>query len=561
MTRRRSIPIALITLLALMLTACAGLPTSGRINYGLGTADAPDDEEISFLLPDSPQPGATPVQIVEGFVRAGSGPGLGARWDRAREFLTEEFARVWNPEAAVTIDVLEDRVPRETSEGEVELAVTAVATVDDLGTYERAAVGERVLPFELVQEGGEWRISLAPDGVVLDENVFPRVFHRYGVMYFDPSWQYLVPDARWFPTTNSAGRVARALVDGPPSAWLTDSVQSAFPESVEVAPAVPVTGNVAQVDLNEAALSADPQALDRMYTQLLESLRTANITDVELTVDSVPIDAEAVRVRSTRVPGAPLVLTADGFGFITGGETLDPVPGISPLVEQYSPVALQLAPDRDVAAARLGTGEVMRFRDDETFEVVDSRPGLVDPSIDPFGMVWSVPRDEPAAVRVILPDLTAVDVADAWSGSMSITAMAVSRDGTRVAAIVSAGGRGALWVAGVVRETDDQVPVRLGDPVQLAEVSDGIGLAWLDDISVGVLSGDAEGSAVLEQVVGGAGTRSSASAGMATIAGGTSLSSARLRADDGTLYVKRGTGWQPTASDVLLLATQQGAPE
>ena len=99
------------------------------------------------------------------------------------------------------------------------------------------------------------------------------------------------------------------------------------------------------------------------------------------------------------------------------------------------------------------------------------------------------------------------------------------------------------------------------DPVQLAEVSNGIGLAWLDDGSVGVLSGDAEGSSILEQVVGGAGTRSSASAGMVTIAGGTSLSSARLRADDGTLYVKRGTGWQPTASDVLLLATQQGAPE
>ena len=128
MSRRRSIPIALLTLLALVLTACAGLPTSGRINYGLGTTDAPDDEEISFLLPDSPQPGATPVQIVEGFVRAGSGPGLGARWDRAREFLTEEFAGVWNPEAAVTIDVLEDRVPRETPEGNVELAVTAVAT-------------------------------------------------------------------------------------------------------------------------------------------------------------------------------------------------------------------------------------------------------------------------------------------------------------------------------------------------------------------------------------------------------------------------------------------------
>ncbi|WP_214465799.1 LpqB family beta-propeller domain-containing protein [Microbacterium flavescens] len=561
MTRRRSIPILLIAMLAVVLTACAGLPTSGRINYGLGTADAPDDEEISFLLPDSPQPGASPVQIVEGFMRAGSGPGLGANWDRAREFLTEDFAAEWRPEAGVTVDVLGDRFPTENTEGNVEVAISAVATVDDIGTYERAAVGERLLGFELVQVDGEWRISFAPDGVVLDENVFPRVFHRYAVMYFDPSWQYLVPDSRWFPTTNSAGRVAQALVDGPPSAWLAESVASAFPESVEVLPSVPVTGSVAEVDLNEAALSADPETLDRMYTQLLASLRTTNVTDVELTVESVPIDVEAIDVRSTRVPGAPLVLTAEGFGFITGGDTLDPVPGISPLVEQFAPVAVQLAPDRRAAAARLETGEVMRFREDETYEVLDSRPGLVDPSIDPFGMIWSVPRDELAALRVFLPDGTAVDVTDSWSGATSITAMAVSRDGTRAAAIVSAGGRSALWVAGIVRDPDDQVPIRLGDPVQLAELSGGIGLAWLDDESVGVLSGDAEGSSILEQVVGGTGSTSSASAGMASIAGGTSLSSARLRATDGALYVKRGTGWQPTASDVLLLATQQGAPE
>nr|BFF10708.1 hypothetical protein GCM10025699_20110 [Microbacterium flavescens] len=81
----------------------------------------------------------------------------------------------------------------------------------------------------------------------------------------------------------------------------------------------------------------------------------------------------------------------------------------------------------------------MRFREDETYEVLDSRPGLVDPSIDPFGMIWSVPRDELAALRVFLPDGTAVDVTDSWSGATSITAMAVSRDGTRAAAIVSAG--------------------------------------------------------------------------------------------------------------------------
>ena len=560
MTSRRSIPIALLAALALVLTACAGLPTSGRINYGLGTEDAAAPEEISFLLPDSPQPGATPQQIVEGFIRAGSGPGLGATWDRAREFLTEDFAAEWTPSAGVLVDVLAERVPSEPEEGIVDMSLSAVATVDDIGTYERAAVAPREFRYELTQVGGEWRISSAPDGVILDEDVFPRVFHRYGVMYFDPSWQVLVPDARWFPTTNATRAVAEALVDGPPSEWLAESVETAFIEGVDLVGAVPRAGNIAEVDLNEVALSADPETLDRMYTQLRESLRTANIAGVELTVDAVPIDAEAVSVRSTRVPGAPLVLTEDGFGFLTG-DTLDEVDGISALVEEFAPAAVQLGPLREVAAARLPSGEVMRFRQDETYDTLDTRAGLVDPSIDPFGIVWSVPRGEPAAVKAFLPDTTPIDVADAWSGVTSISAMSVSRDGTRVAAIVSAGGRNALWVAGIVRDPQ-RVPVRLGDPVQLGAVSSaGIGLAWLDDISIGVLSGDADGTTVLEQVVGGTGTASAAPAGMTTIAGGTSLSSARLRASDGTLSVKRGTTWQPTATGVLMLATQQGAPE
>lgn len=560
MTSRRSIPIALLAVLALVLTACAGLPTSGRINYGLGTEDQAAPEEISFLLPDSPQPGATPEQIVEGFIRAGSGPGLGATWDRAREFLTEDFAAEWRPGAGVLVDVLADRVPSAPEEGIVDMSLSAVATVDDIGTYERAAVAPRELRYELTQVDGEWRISSAPDGVILDEDVFPRVFHRYGVMYFDPSWQFLVPDARWFPTTNATRAVAEALVDGPPSDWLAESVETAFPEGVDLVAAVPRAGNVADVDLNEVALSADPQTLDRMYTQLRESLRTANVAGVELTVDSVPIDAEAVSVRSTRVPGAPLVLTDDGFGFLTG-DTLDEIDGISALVEEFTPAAVQLGPLREVATARLSTGEVMRFRLDETYDTLDTREGLVDPSIDPFGIVWSVPRREPAAVKAFLPDTTAIDVASAWPGVTSISAMAVSRDGTRMAAIVSAGGRNALWVAGIVRDAQ-RVPVRLGDPVQLGTVSNaGIGLAWLDDISIGVLSGDAEGTTVLEQVVGGTGTASAAPAGMTTIAGGTSLSNARLRSEDGTLSVKRGTTWQPTATGVLMLATQQGAPE
>lgn len=560
MTARRGILSLIVAVLAIVLTACAGLPTSGKVNYGLSTADAPDSEDVTFLLPDSPQPGATPEQIVEGFIRAGSGPGLGARWERAREFLTPDFADVWDPGAGVTVDVFEDRVYTEPSEGVVSLSLTAAATVDAKGVYERSELAAQTLPFELEQVDGEWRISAAFDGVVLDREQFPRVFHNYSLTYFDPSWQFLVPDTRWFPTTNAVREVAFRLVNDPRSEWLAESVVSAFPEGVEVLAVVPQAGNSYEIDLSVAALSADASTLDRMYTQLRSSLATAGVSDVELTVQSAPIDVDTVAVRSTRIQGAPLVLVEEGFGFLVGDE-LEPVQGISEAVEDLAPVAVQLGADRTMAAARLAGGEVARIRDDATFDVIDSRPGLVDPSIDPFGMVWTVPRNQPSAVKVHLVDgLAPIDVVNAFPGATSVSSLTVSRDGTRVAAVVTAGGRAALWVAGVVRDPD-LVPIRLGDPVALGPVvGTGRGAAWLDDLSVGVLSGDAEGTTVLEQVVGGTSSSSSAPAGMVAIAGGTSLSSARLRADDGTLSVKRGTSWQPTATGVLVLATQQGSP-
>ncbi len=81
MTRRRGILSGVILALALVLSACAGLPTSGPVNAG-NDADADVAPPDFSFLPDHPQPGATPEEIVEGFIRAGSGPGITGDWER-----------------------------------------------------------------------------------------------------------------------------------------------------------------------------------------------------------------------------------------------------------------------------------------------------------------------------------------------------------------------------------------------------------------------------------------------------------------------------------------------
>ncbi|MFC8681001.1 LpqB family beta-propeller domain-containing protein [Microbacterium ureisolvens] len=568
MTRVRGILALILALCAVVVTGCAGFPTSGPPEYGLENGNTGNGSSNVVFIPNRPQPGATPQQIVEGFIDAGSGPGVAGDWAVAREFLAPSVRDQWKPEAGVVVDERGERDYVESGEGIVDFAFDVVATVDDRGAYERAELAPGSQVFQLAQQtDGEWRITNAPDGIWLDEEQFPTVFQRYPLMYFDPSWQYLVPDVRWFPAAKSAVSITTALVNEPRSEWLAESVATAFPDGVTAAATVPVDDDgVAEVALSEGMLGANREAVDRMLTQLEESLRAAGVTEVVMTVDSTPIDAESVAVRSTRVPAAPLVLTEEGFGFLTGDE-LDKIPGLSAAVEATSPASVQVGREHDFAAARLASGVVARLSAATgDAEPIDTRGGLIDPTIDEDGVVWSVPRDDPSALQVYLPSGDVFVVADAWSEATAIGAMALSRDGTRIAAVVAAGGRTMLWVAGVVRNADG-VPERLAQPLQLAPVGGAVvgvtdlGVTWIDDASIAVLSSGDGDTTVIEQVIGAPTSTSSAAADMASIAGGTGVSSLRLRADDGTLYVKRGTAWQPTATGVLVLATQQGAPQ
>lgn len=570
MTRARGILALLLAVCAIVVTGCAGFPTSGPPEYGLENGGTGNGSQNVQFIPNRPQPGATPEQIVEGFVDAGSGPGVRGDWAVAREFLAPSFRETWNPEAVVFVDERAERDYLETQEGSVDFVYDVVASVDDKGAYQRADVATANSTFRLAkQSDGEWRITEAPDGIWLDEAQFPRVFNRYPVMYFDPTtWQYLVPDVRWFAIARAPGSIADALINKPPSEWLAGSVATAFPDGVDFVAAVPNDEGGMDVALTgDAMLAVDTEVLDRMQTQLEESLRAAGVTEVSMTVDSTRIDAEPVALRSTRVPAAPLVLTEQGFGFLTGDE-LDKIPGLSAAVEANAPVSVQVGAERDLAAAKLASGAVVRLSSAGTdAEPLDTRAGLVDPVIDGGGAVWSVPQDQPSALRAFLPGGDVVEIADAWTEATAIAGMALSRDGTRLAAVISAGGRTVLSVAGVLRNADG-VPVGLGAPtLQLAVVGGAvvgvtdIGVTWIDDVSIGVLAGAESESTVVEQVVGAPTSLSTASAGMASIAGGTGVSSLRLRADDGTLYVKRGTAWQPTATGVLVLATQQGSPQ
>jgi hypothetical protein len=541
--------------LTLVLTACAGLPLSGTVNPGLPAVDGATDPEIRFV-PNAPQKGASAEDIVNGFLRAGSGPQ--GEWAIAREFLTSDFQSRWNPRASVTVDRLADRTtPTEPLDGVSTVEVEPTGFVDANGAYTPQTGGAVALEFTVVQEDGEWRISHAPDGVVLFEEEFRSVYRAVSLQYFDPAWRYLVPDVRWYPRPNIATAVATALVDGAPSGWLLGAVRSGFPEDVSVVGTVPIVDGAAQVELSAAALPLGQTVLNRMLTQLQQSLASADVSSVRMTVAGATLDASPAATRPTRVDQQSLVQRTDGgFGFAEG-DGVEAVP-VSEAVQAVAAAAVEVAPSLDTAAVRTAAGVVLRAGVDGQLASLDDRGGLIDPTIDPDGTIWTVPSGSPAAVLAHPADGPAIAVSDAWPGAAAISAMRVSRDGTRLAAAVSVRGSTEIWVAGI-RRTDEGAAIALGQPIPLATLDgDARGLAWLDDATVAALDASGGEVSLREQPVGGPGTDLTVPDGTVAVVGGNS--SARLRGADGAVYVRQGPNWAQIFGGIAVLAGQQGAP-
>lgn len=555
---RRAAALAAASALAVLLTACGGLPTSGPVVAG-GPISQDDAGSVPVFIPDPPTKDATPQQIVEGFIAAGSGPVN--NWETAQLYLAPEFASEWNPRAGVTVYAPGERSLQQTSETTFSLTVTPVGNVDNAGQLASSGGAPATLAYTLArQSDGQWRITQAPQGIVLDRNGFEQVFGGYALQFFDPTWTYLVPDERWFPRLYAPTRIAEALVDGGPSDWLAGSVVTAFTEGARLAQvSVPVRSGVATVSLEDGARSLDGEALDRMQTQLTASLKQASgIAEVDMQVDEQPLTAQVLSTRETRIDPRPLVRTGTQFGF--AGSTIEEIPGLSAALLQVDTTDIEVDADRTSAAVRDSAGAVWRVAQDGTRTRLDTRAGLVAPSVDPFGFVWSAPQDAPAAVAAFAPDGTRIAVAAAWPGATRIVSQKVSRDGTQIAAIVRDGDGSAVWVAGITRARDG-TPASLGSVRLVAELpAPASALTWVDSSTLALLTTQNGAPYVYTQDVGGFGAFQRSPASITTVSGGRLSGGIHLRDAAGEVFTQRGANWQQLTTGVAILAIQQGAP-
>jgi hypothetical protein len=554
---RRRLVAASVALIALVLTACASIPSTGPVQPG-GAAPAGPVPDVDILVP-GPAPGQTQQQILEGFIQAALNPRND--YQVAREFLTDAFNEQWQADAAATIDVLADREFETVGETTMQVNVTPAASLGGNGQYEEPDSRTPIpLPYQFEQVDGEWRISSAPSGIVIDQASFAQVFREYTVYFFDPSYRYLVPDVRWYALRESAQTsMVQAMIAGAAD-WLAPGVVSAFPEGVQLEPAaVPVTGSSASVSLTGAAFD-DLTTVQRMQAQLDASLiGVRNITAVDLSLNGVEPDAPDLSptpITSPRVDPRTVVFDGETFGHLaTSGERIEPIAGLSAPVAALAPTGAALGPDDASVAVLNGAGvSVVRVGDEPV--PLDPRGGLVTPALDGEGVVWSVPADAPDELAWFAPDGTSGQVAVPWSGT-SIAAIEVSRDSTRIIALLADGAR-THFVATSIERDGDGKPVALGtNTLRLDDVSGTpLDVAWLDARTVASITGLPDGSTrIVTQELGGFASQRDGPVGGVLIVGGNS--DLRALTAEGELDVQSGVGWQVRATGIRFVAAQQ----
>jgi hypothetical protein len=550
---------ALALLLVAVVAGCASIPLSGSVREGV--TDIGEENQPFAFRPAGPTAGATAEEIVRGFVAAAVRPQ--DRYETAREFLSTDLAESWNPDAGVLLHE-SPNIVRDDGGDRFELAVSVIGRVAQGGGYlEYGTAYQSTLGYHLVQVDGEWRIDEAPDGVVLLRQTFERLYAQRTLYFYDPGFDHLVPDVRWFLNgTETPTRIVQALLAGPAQPLAAPALASAFPAGTSLATeSVRVqSGGEVVVDLDAQIARAELAAQRLMKLQLSRSLVGGSVVSVQMRAGGVDLEVPDLTgggpTIGDQVDPRAAVGTADTFGWVTGGE-ITPIGSLTADILALQPSAVALDAEAGRAAVRSEAG--VSFVDGSGSVLVDSRAGLLAPVLDSRGFVWSVAQDDPRALQVSDSAGNVTPVVGITGDVGSLVSIGASRDGTRLLVYGAAGGTPVLRVYGVIRDADER-PTGLSDTWFDLVPAEGVPVqaTWVDDTRIASLASSTSGdSRVSMQVIGGASESLSRPDRSVTIIGANGESGLRVLTEAGVLLALRGAGWEEVARDVLYVANQR----
>lgn len=490
---------AVVAVLALS-AGCVTMPDEGPVVESPAQEGAEEAPGISFD-PRPPQAGDSAVEVVSGFLEAMKAAPI--KTSVARQFLTEEAQQSWAPERRI----LTYADPGDPSGGSrVVVQLGGVNVYDERGAWQ-VSVPERRLGFDLVREGDEWRISQAPDAVVVPASWFGDWYQRVNTYYFDPTSEILVPEPVFVPRGDQeASALVRSLL-ATPDDTSTRVLRSHFPEGTGPGLSVPVdAGGLAEVNLAGDPSVIDEETGQRMLAQLVWTLRQLpRVRAVSLRVGDRPLgtfDGESevgLDVGGDFDPVGPYP-TTDLFGLqdrrLVRGD-------IARLVETQGPLGAEARDVRSVSTNLSGTLAAAVTRDGSALlaapvgqttgalvEVVSGRVDLRRPAWDHRDRMWLLDRNAGSARVLLVTGTTVRSVRVPGITGRVVTKLLASRDGTRLVAVRRGGGTDEVVTARVLQERTGRVVGAqsagvLALPDGVTRIRD---LVWRSTSSVSVLS-------------------------------------------------------------------------
>jgi hypothetical protein len=492
----------------LALAGCSTVPTSSP-TVQITQVPSRQDADVG-IEPLAPEAGASPEEIVRGFIDASASSGRGH--PVAREYLTSSAQESWADDGGVTV-IQPGFATVTRDKGVVRLSARTVGTVDERGIF--SVGGERfVRDFTVERVGREWRIADPENGLVVLEPDFERVYDQLNAYFLDPTGKRVVPDPRYLVVGEAQPTaLVQRLFEGP-SPTLRAGVDNPV-EGLALRRPVTVEGSTATVDLTGLPTEPDPP-LEQICAQLVWTLTQVRIRSVEVLVEGEPVGL-------ARVPRAQ---TTDDWAAYDPDAV--PVDAVGHYVDEKG--ALRTAPDGDRAPGPAGKGVYdlvsAAAASDATsgqlsfLAAVTSPDRAGDSSLlaGPYGgelaavlpgsrsltpptvaatrpEIWTV-RNGTAVVRV-LPGAAPQEVtASSLAGLGAVTALQLSPDGVRAALVID-GSTGPLLYLGTVVRSEEGAVV-LGDMREVnPAIHDAVDVTWRQSDTLMLLADNPSGDAVV----------------------------------------------------------------
>ena len=447
------------TALALALSGCASVPTSGPVEHH--TQQAPGGSSGVNVDPQPPALGAGQLLVVEGFLHAMSN--YQPDYAVARQYLTEAASAAWQPESAVQI-YADGTLPAENGQT-VMLVGPVVGNLDSAGSY--LAVSQQLRhDFALVRDANEqWRISNPPDGLLVSRYPFSTGFTPVTLYFMDATGSVLVPDQRYFASGEQALTAAARAVLAGPSARLAPAVRASSSNPIGVQQVTLNDEGLAEVTLSSTGLSLGLAERQAMLAELVTTLSGfAEVNAVTVTVGGVTLanegglselsagDFAELSPDNTAGSRALFAVAEDGVSRLREDNWLESTPVEADLLK---PERLAVRSDLTELAAITDGGSRLVLAPAGTAKarVLRTGSGLLRPDFARNGELWSATSAGVSSFRVYRDDVTVkVDASDL--PKHPLVASKLSSDGSRLALVLLNGTRTEVGVAVVVRAGD-----------------------------------------------------------------------------------------------------------